>query len=80
MEGYLNKLNSGAHMGPKERFKMYKLMAEEEARLEAKDDDVGLDTQELRQLKQLKAERMQRLEQQKSKKAQADYVQLMSEM
>jgi hypothetical protein len=77
---YLRKIQSGAHMGPRERFKMHKLMEEEEQRLEAKDDTVGLDSLELKQLKQLKAERMQRKEQQKSKKAQSDYVKLMAEM
>jgi len=75
----MRKLNSGVHMGPKERFNMYKMLEEEEKRLEALDDEHGLSTTQLKQLKQLRSLRQDRAEQKKNKKAQHDYMKLMSD-
>jgi hypothetical protein len=73
----LAKLQSGRSMRPKERFRLYKLLEAEEARLEKADDEHGLQTQELRVLKQLQTMRREREERKNNRKAQQDYMKLM---
>mmetsp|Transcript_28111 Transcript_28111/g.61542 ORF Transcript_28111/g.61542 Transcript_28111/m.61542 type:complete len:172 (-) Transcript_28111:70-585(-) len=74
----LAKLQSGRSMRPKERFRLYQLLEQEEKRLEQNDDKHGLQTQEeLRVLKQLRTLRLEREERKKNRKTQQDYLKLM---
>ncbi|KAK3264157.1 hypothetical protein CYMTET_27082 [Cymbomonas tetramitiformis] len=74
----VQKLESGAHVRPKERYEMYKVLEEEEKRLEQLEDEHGLRTQEIKQLAHLRKIRQDREEQKKQRKAKQDYMQLVN--
>ena len=56
----LERLNSGAHIGPRERYDLLARLRAEEARLEALEEGPGVTSAEAATLRQLRAERRQR--------------------
>ncbi|KAK3235510.1 hypothetical protein CYMTET_54294 [Cymbomonas tetramitiformis] len=73
-----HQAQGASHVRPKERYEMYKVLEEEEKRLEQLEDEHGLRTQEIKQLAHLRKIRQDREEQKKQRKAKQDYMQLVN--